>query len=99
MYLLTAEARFQRADVFALTEREKATLADDVTTSEEIIVRPRETRTIKPELGKGARFFGIAVLFRDIDRAHWRAVAPLAPSGLNRLTLKVDNIDASLEPG
>jgi type VI secretion system protein VasD len=98
MYFLTASARFQRADVFALTEREKATLADDVASSEEIIVRPMERRTVKSELAKGVRFLGITVLFRDIDRAQWRAVAPLSASGPNRLTLKIDGIEASLAP-
>jgi type VI secretion system protein VasD len=98
LFFLTAATRFQRSDVFALTEREKATLAEDGAASEEIIVRPGEHRTIKPELGKEVRFLGVAVLFRDIDRAKWRAVAPLAASGPNRLTLKVDGIEASLAP-
>jgi type VI secretion system protein VasD len=93
-----AAARFQRSDVFALTEREKVTLAEDEAASEEIIVRPGERRTIKPELAKEVRFLGVAALFRDIDRAKWRAVAPLAASGPNRLTLKIDGIEASLAP-
>jgi type VI secretion system protein VasD len=96
LYFLTSAARFQRADVFALTDQEKATLADEGTPAEEAIVRPGERRTIKPELPKGTKFLGVVVLFRDIDRARWRAVAPLAASGPNRLTLKVDGIEASL---
>src|SRR3954454_21470214 len=98
LFFLTAAARFQRADVFALTEREKATLAEDEAASEEIIVRPGEHQTVKPALAKDVRFLGVAVLFRDIDQAKWRAMAPLAASGPNRLTLKIDGIEVSLAP-
>jgi type VI secretion system protein VasD len=98
LFFLTAATRFQRADVFALTEREKATLAEDEVASQETIVRPGEHRTMKPELAKEVRFLGVAVLFRDIDQAKWRATAPLAVSGPNRLTLKIDGIEASLAP-
>ena len=98
IFLLTATTRFERADVFALTEREKATLADDLVSSDEVIVRPSERRTVQPELGKSVRFLGIAAMFRDIDRAQWRAVAPLAVSGPTRLVLKIDGIGVSLAP-
>ncbi len=99
LYFLTASARFQRADVFALTDQEKATLADEGTVSQETMVRPGEHRLLKPDLPKDSKFLGVVVLFRDIDRAQWRAFAPLAASGPTRLTLKIDGIEASLAPG
>jgi type VI secretion system protein VasD len=99
LYFLTGAARFQRADIFALTDQEKATLGEEGSASQEIIVRPGEHRTIEPELAKGIKFLGIVVLFRDIDRARWRAVTPLTASGPNRLRLKIDGIEASLAPG
>jgi type VI secretion system protein VasD len=98
LFFLAADARFQRADVFALAEREKATLAEDLLSFQEIIVRPNEHLTLSPDLPKGAHLLGIAVLFRDIDRAKWRSAAPLAANGPTRLTLKIDGIEASLAP-
>jgi type VI secretion system protein VasD len=98
LFFLTTAARFQRADVFALTEREKATLAEDLASFQEVIVRPNEHLTLSPELAKGVHVLGIAVLFRDIDRAKWRATAPLPASGPTRLTLKIDGIEAALAP-
>lgn len=98
LFFLNAPTRFQRADVFPLTEQEKATLAEEGAGSEEMIVRPGQHLAITRDLPKGVRFLGVAVLFRDIDRAKWRAVAPLAPSGPNRLTLTVDGIEAKLAP-
>jgi type VI secretion system protein VasD len=72
-------------------------LADEGTRAEEIVVRPGETRNItlapKPEV----RFIGVAVLFQDIDRSQWRAVAAIAPSGLTRLVLFIGSNRATLE--
>lgn len=98
IYLLSAETRFQRADVFALTEREKVTLAGDGAMAEEVIVRPGQHQTLKPALKPDSHSVGVVVLFRDIDRAQWRALAPIAASGPTRLTLKIDGLTASLAP-
>jgi type VI secretion system protein VasD len=98
LFQLNASAKFERADVFALTERERATLGEDDAGSEEVVLRPGETRTLDRELKKGVQFVGVAVLFRDIDRATWRAVQPVTSSGPNRLKLTVDGTTATLAP-
>ncbi len=98
LFYLTASARFERADVFALIERERATLADDTQGSEEFVLRPGETRTIDREPKKGMQMLGIAVLFRDIDHATWRVLAPVAASGPTRLVLTVNGLTATLAP-
>jgi len=64
LYQLAATGRFERADVFALTEREAQTLAEQSLGSEELILRPGETRTVTRELKPGVQFLGVAVLFR-----------------------------------
>jgi type VI secretion system protein VasD len=98
LYELTNTAKFERADVFALIEREKQTLGADSPASEEFVVAPGETRKVvhpmKPEVG----FVGIAVLFRDIDRATWRLMAPVAAHGVTRLVVQVSGIKATIVP-
>jgi type VI secretion system protein VasD len=96
LFELTGTAKFERADVFALTEHERQTLGDDGQGSEEFVLRPGETRTITRELKKGVQFIGIAVLFRDIDRSHWRAIAQVGVSGPTKLTLRVNGLSAAL---
>jgi type VI secretion system protein VasD len=96
LFELNGTAKFERADVFALTEREQQTLGADGQGSEEFILRPGETRTITRELKKGVQFIGIAVLFRDIDRSRWRVMAPVGVSGPTRLTLRVNGLGATL---
>ena len=85
------------ADAFALMDRDRAVLADEGTRAEEIVVRPGETRNITLAPKPDVRFIGVVVLFQDIDRSQWRAVAPIAPSGLTRLVLSIGANRATLE--
>ena len=98
LFFLTASAKFERADVFALTERERATLGEDTAGSEEFVLRPGETRSIARMPKSGVQFLGVAVLFRDIDRATWRAVQPIAATGPTKLQLDITGIRATLAP-
>jgi len=96
LFELNGTAKFERADVFALTEREQQTLGAEGQGSEEFVLRPGETRTVTRELKKGVQFIGVAVLFRDIDRSRWRVMAPVGVSGPIRLTLKLNGLSATL---
>lgn len=96
LFQLNDPAKFERSDVFALTEKEQQTLGQESQGSEEFVVTPGETRILTRELKKGVQFAGIAVLFRDIDKAHWRAVSPVAASGPSKLTLKISGTNAAL---
>jgi type VI secretion system protein VasD len=96
VYELAASARFERADVFALTERERQTLGEDDLGSEEFLLSPGETRTVTRELKKGVQLIGVVVLFRDIDHAQWRALAPVGASGPMRLVLRTSALGVTL---
>lgn len=96
IFKLTATAKFERADVFALTEREAATLGADSAGSEEFVIAPGENRTISREMPPDVRFVGAVALFRDIDRATWRGVVPIADSGPTRLRLTLSGTTLSL---
>ena len=84
IFQLTATAKFERADVFALIDREQQTLGADDAGSQEFVLAPSETRTVKLEPKPGVSAIGIAALYRDIDHAQWRADAPVAASGPNQ---------------
>ncbi len=98
LYHLASLAKFERADVFALIEREQATLGPDLLGSEEIVLAPAEKQEIKRELKPGVTALGVAVLYQDIDNAKWRASAPVAASGPTRLALSVGRLAATLAP-
>ena len=96
LYQLTATGAFEGADVFALSEHEAATLGADLLQSEAFNFAPGETRRFERVLKPGAQFLGVAVFFRDIDRAKWRAFAPLAASGPTSLTLTTSVLQVTL---
>jgi type VI secretion system protein VasD len=98
LFELSGTARFERADVFALIEREQQTLGTDELASEEFVLSPGESRVLTRQLKKDTQFIGIAVLFRDIDRATWRQMAPVASAGPSQLKLSTSGIIAKLAP-
>lgn len=98
LYSLNARGRFEAADVYSLMQREAQTLEAESAGVEEVVVRPGETRKVTLLPKPGVRFIGIAVLFRDIDRAQWRMVAPITESGLSRLAISVSGTRAALVP-
>lgn len=97
LYQLTDPGRFEQADVFALLTHEQETLDTDLLGAEEFVVTPGTTRTITRTLAAGTRFVGIAVLFRDIEHADWRATAPVG--GASELTLTISGLTATLTAG
>ena len=99
IFFLTATAKFERADVFALTERERDTLGQDSAGSEQFVIAPGERRSITRELRQGVQAIGVVALFRDVDSgAQWRAVRTIAPSGATTLNLRLARNAVTLAP-
>lgn len=95
IYELRAIGRFDRASVFTLIAHEEETLDSDLLHSEQVVISPGASLTIRRALPKGARFLAAAVLFRDIDHANWRASTRLAGAGPNKLTLRITGTSAT----
>ena len=99
VYQLTATAKFSSSDWTALTEQEPQTLGlEEAAPSQQFVVAPGETQTQTIELKMGVPNIGVVVLFRDIDHAQWRAMAPAADSGPTKLTLTIAKLAITLGP-
>jgi type VI secretion system protein VasD len=99
VYQLTATAKFQSSDWTALTEQETQTLGqDEAAPSQQFVVAPGETQTQSFTLKMGVQNIGIVALYRDIDHAQWRAMAPAADSGPTKLTLTIAKLAVALQP-
>jgi type VI secretion system VasD/TssJ family lipoprotein len=81
LYLLRAGINFGAADFFSLYERDAAVLGPDLLAREEVQLRPGATVSIARKFPDDARFLGVLVAFRDIERTRWRALSslPIAP--------------------
>ncbi len=99
VYQLSATAKFTSSDWTALTEQEQATLGlEEAAPSQQFVVAPGETQTQTIALKTGVSNIGIVALYRDIDHAQWRAVAPAADSGPTKLTLNIAKLAITLQP-
>jgi|SRR6185312_11438239 len=99
VYQLSATAKFESSDWTALTEHEQQTLGqDEAAPAQQFVVGPGETQTKTFELKNGVQNIGIVALYRDIDHAQWRAVAPAADSGPTKLTLTIGKLAVTLKP-
>jgi type VI secretion system protein VasD len=97
LYQLAATQKFSKADVFALTEHEQATLGADDLGSTDFVIKPSEKLLIKQDLKAGTQAVGALALFYDIDNAEWRASAPVAANGPSKLELRVEKLSVSLK--
>lgn len=77
LYLLRAEITFGAADFFSLYERDAATLGADLLAREELQLRPGRLVSINRDFPAEARFLGVVVAFRDIEKSTWRALSSL----------------------
>ncbi|KQQ49350.1 type VI secretion protein [Pseudomonas sp. Leaf127] len=79
IFELKNSAAFSRADYFALAERAGDALGADLIDQDEVLVRPGESRRVTRTLNPATRHIGLVVGYREIDRALWRLVLPVAP--------------------
>ncbi|HUB45187.1 MAG TPA: type VI secretion system lipoprotein TssJ [Acetobacteraceae bacterium] len=99
VYQLGATAKFESSDWTSLTQNEAAILGpDEAAPSQQYVVAPGQTLTQTFELKPGVQDIGIIVLYRDIDHAQWRSMAPAASSGPTKLTLTIAKAAATLQP-
>ena len=90
LYELTSANRFRTADFFDLYENESATLAGAIVRREEFAVVPLGKLTIEKQLQPSTRFIGVIAAYRDIDKAAWRAIAPIELNSTNRLAVRLE---------
>ena len=97
LYQLTATGKFQSTDFYSLFSHEAAVLGtDEAGASEQLLLIPGQSLTITRPLKPDVVAVGIAVLFRDINHASWRLVAPVAASGPTKVTVAITGLTASV---
>ena len=93
VYELESPTQFTNAHFHALFDQDRATLASEIVAREEFVLRPGETKAIDKLLAPDTQAIGVMALFRDLERARWRAVAALTPAKDNIVTVVVDGIE------
>ena len=89
LFELRHPVAFETADFFSLYERPRDTLAADLLVSEELELRPGETRRLKLLVENG-RHLGVLAAYRDLNETRWRQVLTLGPGQRNKAVLVLD---------
>ena len=92
IFELKAPTLFEQADFVSLFEKEQATLGPELISREEFVLRPGETKPLSKPLSPDTKFVGVMVAFRELERARWRAVVPVAAGKKNVVSIDLADI-------
>jgi type VI secretion system protein VasD len=98
VYELKVAAAFSNADFVSLYQRDQSELGADLLGREEYLLQPGEQRQIKQKLNAQTRFLGVLAAYRDLERAHWRALQPVPDARRWPLKLDVGELAVRLVP-
>lgn len=92
VFELKASTLFEQADFVSLFEKDQAVLGAEFIGRDEMVLRPGETTPLSKKLSPDTRFIGVMAAFRDLERARWRVVVPVAAGKKNVMTITLDDI-------
>ena len=93
VFELKTSTLFEQADFVSLFEKEQAVLGAELVSREEFVLRPGETKPLIKPLAPDTKFIGVMVAFRELERARWRAVVPVAAGKKNVMSIDLDDIN------
>jgi len=97
IYQLASTGKFLSTDYYSLTGQEAATLGqDEMGASQQFLVTPGQKLTETIPLKPTVTSVGVAVLFQKINQSTWRLTAPVASSGAQALTLRINGLTATI---
>jgi type VI secretion system protein VasD len=98
LYVLRAQSAFAGADFFAIYDQEQAVLARDLLSRNEVVLEPGQSTTLKSKVDDDAKFIGVVAGYQDMNRATWRAIAPLIEGQTNVFNVELARQTVSIEP-
>ena len=95
LYELKSPTAFNQADFMALYQSDQATLGPDMLAREEIVLQPGEVLPYSKVLAPETRYIGVVAIYRDLERATWRVVAPVQAAKAQALQIRADSLAVS----
>ena len=84
---LKSPSVFESAEFFALYQNEAQTLGSDLVATEEFELKPGDVQDLKFALKPESNYVGVLAAYRQLEKANWRLVLPLAIKEKNELTV------------
>ena len=98
LYLLRSQSAFISAEFFAIHDQEQAVLATDLLSRNEVVLGPGQSTTLKSKVDDQAKFIGVVAGYQNMNRATWRAIAPLLEGQMNAFRVDLARQTVSIEP-
>lgn len=98
VYELRSVGAFETADFFAMLEQDQAVLGAELVNRWEFQLDPGESTTLDASFQASSGFVGVFAAYRDIERAQWRAIAPIRSGRDNELSATAGRLEVSIEP-
>jgi type VI secretion system protein VasD len=92
VFELKTSTLFEQADFVSLFEKEQAVLGAELVSREEFVLRPGETKPLNKPLSPDTKFIGVMAAFRELERARWRVIVPVAAGKKNVMNISLDDI-------
>ena len=97
IYQLGATSSFESADYFQLHDKDAGLLGPSLLDRQEMPFTPGASQKIAITAKPGTNAIGVVASYRDIDRAQWRAQAPVAPGKKTKLNVRLDKLAVSVK--
>lgn len=92
VFELKTPASFEAANFDGLFERDRETLAAELVSRDEFVLEPGKSQKIDRPLKPESKVIGVAVAFRELERATWRTTVALKPNTRNRINVALDGV-------
>jgi type VI secretion system protein VasD len=93
---LTGTGALSQADFFTFDQDPAKALGPDLLGIEDVVLKTGQTVSVTPAVKPEIRFIGVAGAYYAIDKAHWRAWAPVKPNMANNFTVKLNAADITI---
>jgi type VI secretion system protein VasD len=90
IYELKSTSTFMNSDFYSLFDKDEQLLGADVQGREELSILPGETKNFERQLKADSKFIAVFGAYRDVERAGWRAVMPIAPAKTTQVTINAN---------
>lgn len=90
LFELKSLSSFERSDFFSLFDRERETLGPELVARDEFVIKPGDRIVQDRKLSPDARFLGVVVGYRDLERSQWRLSIPVEAASAQPLIIDVD---------
>lgn len=89
---LKTTAGFDASNYEGLFDHDRETLAAELVARDEFVLKPGEAKKLDRKLAPETKAIGIAVAFRELERAAWRTTVTVKPNVQNKINVNVDGV-------